>query len=81
MFALPLRRPVLRVLAAQPSYLMAMKISALERGAARDRTDIALAAGRTALRSLDAVQECYRRYFADGAEIAHAETISTLLNL
>jgi hypothetical protein len=81
MFALPLRRPVLRVLAAQPSYLMAMKISALERGAARDRTDIVLATGRTALRSLDAVQECYRRYFADGAEIAHAETISTLLNL
>jgi hypothetical protein len=38
MFALPGRRPVLRVLAARPQYLMAMKISALGRGAARDRS-------------------------------------------
>jgi hypothetical protein len=79
MFALPGRRPVLRVLAARPQYLMAMKISALGRGAARDRSDIAIAAGSMATSTLSEIQESYRRYFSDGAEIAHAETISSLL--
>jgi hypothetical protein len=79
MFALPGRRPVLRVLAARPQYLMAMKISALGRGAARDRSDIAIAAESMATSTLSEIQESYRRYFSDGAEIAHAETISSLL--
>jgi hypothetical protein len=79
MFSLPGRRPVLRILAARPRYLMAMKISALGRSAARDRSDIALAAGSMATSTLSEIQESYRRYFSDGAEIAHAETISSLL--
>jgi hypothetical protein len=79
MFALPKRRPVLRILAARPRYLMAMKISALDRGAARDRSDISLAAGSLAITTLDEAQESYRRYFADGMETAHSGTISTLL--
>jgi hypothetical protein len=70
---------VLRVLAARPQYLMAMKISALGRGAARDRSDIAIAAESMATSTLSEIQESYRRYFSDGAEIAHAETISSLL--
>lgn len=79
MFAIPARRPVLRILAARPRYLMAMKISALERGAGRDRTDIALAAGRADLRTLEAAQENYRRYFDDGMETFHAAAISKLI--
>jgi hypothetical protein len=58
---------------------MAMKISALGRGAARDRSDIALAAGSLAIRTLEEAQESYRRYFADGMETAHSEAISKLL--
>lgn len=79
MFALPGSRPVLRVLAARPRYLMAMKISALDRGAARDRSDIALAAGSLAIRTLEEVQDSYRRYYSDGMETVHSGTISSLL--
>ncbi len=57
------RRPFLKVRVARPEYLLAMKVEALERGAARDRADIAKLCGKLGLSSVDEVLEIRGQYF------------------
>jgi hypothetical protein len=65
----------LRVVAAKPSYMLAMKLSALERSTADDRdfadaVQLAVACG---VNTVDGLRETFRRFFPDHALAAASE--------